>query len=193
MMPLAWAMKRQWPSNQQIGLSILIFMLLVGWTIHTPLSSQGVRGHIQRRNEVIIQVRGMVNKPGVYVFNKEPSLRELVTKAGGLGRGLIWKEDGAFGSLAHGMSLHIGSEHGYVKVSIGSIPAAYRVTLQIPISLNTATIEELDAVPEIGPALASRIIKHRSRYGPFVSVEELKDIHGVGEVRYARIRSFVTI
>jgi competence protein ComEA len=191
--PLAWAMKRQRPSNQQIGLSILIFLLLVGWTIHTLLSSQRVLGHIQRGNEVIIQVRGAVKKPGVYVFNKEPSLRELVTRASGLVRGLIWKEDGTCGSLAHGTSLHIGSEQGYVKVSIGSIPAAYRVTLQIPISLNTATLEELDAVPEIGLALATRIVEHRSRYGPFASIEELKDIHGVGEARYARIRRFVTI
>lgn len=193
MRPLVWVMKKQRISGQQIGLSIFIVILLVGWAINGLLSFQGELGSVERGNDILIRVTGVVHNPGVYSFDGEPSLKELIARAGGLEIKLLCKDWDTYASFAHGTSVHISSEHGYIKVSSGSIPAAYKVTLEIPISLNTATLEELDAIPEIGPALGSNIIDYRSRYGPFTTVEELKNIPGVGKVRYSIIKPFVKI
>jgi len=193
MRALVWEMKWGRISSQQIGLSILILILLVGCVINRQLSFQGVLGSLERDSEIVIQAAGIVKNPGFYVFEREPSIEELVARAGGLEEKLGSEAWSRSFSVAHGTRVHISSEHGYLKVSCESMPAAYRVTLEVPISLNRASQDELVAIPEIGPVLARKIINYRNHYGPFTSVEEVQRIPGVGKVRYTTIRPFVTI
>ena len=61
-----------------------------------------------------------------------------------------------------------------------------------PVDLNTATAEELDALPGVGPATAAAIIDHRQRNGPFRSVDELRDVRGIGDAKLAQLRDLVT-
>ena len=62
-----------------------------------------------------------------------------------------------------------------------------------PVNLNTATSEDLDALPGIGPALAAAILRERERRGGFTSVEQLRDVRGIGEKRFADLRDLVTV
>ncbi len=78
-----------------------------------------------------------------------------------------------------------------MKVSTGSIPAAYKVTLGIPISLNSATEQELDTIPGIGPSLAKQIIDYRSLHGPFKTADEIRSVPGMGRLRYLKIRPYI--
>ena len=61
------------------------------------------------------------------------------------------------------------------------------------INLNTATKEELVALPGIGPAKAQAILDYRSAHGPFKSVEELKDVKGIGAKRFEKLKSELTV
>jgi len=61
------------------------------------------------------------------------------------------------------------------------------------VNLNTATKEELQTLPGIGPKIAERIIKYRRAHGPFKSVKELMNIEGLGEGKIAKIRPLVTV
>jgi competence protein ComEA len=61
------------------------------------------------------------------------------------------------------------------------------------INLNTATKDELVALPGIGPAKAQAILDHRSAHGPFKSVEELKDVKGIGAKRYEKLKGEFTV
>lgn len=61
------------------------------------------------------------------------------------------------------------------------------------IPLNTASLEDLDTLQGIGPALAQRIIDYREEYGGFSRVEELKEVKGIGEVLFEQIRDSVTV
>jgi competence protein ComEA len=62
-----------------------------------------------------------------------------------------------------------------------------------PVDLNTATAEQLDALPGIGPATARAIVTHRQANGPFRSVEDLLDVKGIGPAKLEQFRSLVTV
>jgi len=71
------------------------------------------------------------------------------------------------------------------------VPLEFR--LPSPVNLNTATPEELEALPGIGPVLAARIVEYRTAHGPFTAVEELLDVPGIGEALLEKLRPLVTV
>ena len=62
-----------------------------------------------------------------------------------------------------------------------------------PLDLNTATKEELMALPGVGEVLAERILAYRAEHGPFTKTEELMNVSGIGEKTYAALRELVTV
>jgi comEA protein len=62
-----------------------------------------------------------------------------------------------------------------------------------PVNLNTATSEELQQVPGIGPATAEEILQMRKSYGPFKSVDDLLAIRGLGPKRLEKMRKYLTV
>ncbi|PYU12592.1 MAG: topoisomerase [Acidobacteria bacterium] len=62
-----------------------------------------------------------------------------------------------------------------------------------PVNINTATSEELQQVPGIGPATAQKILQMRKSYGPFKSVDDLLAIRGLGEKRLDKMRKYLTV
>ena len=72
-------------------------------------------------------------------------------------------------------------------------PSAGEASPADPIDINTATAEQLDTLPGVGPATAAAIIEHRERNGAFRSVDGLLDVPGIGEAKLARLRPLVTV
>jgi len=193
MKPLVWVIKKK-NSNRHIGLFILILILLLGWGIHNLFSAQRGLGSIEKGNNIFILITGALKNPGVYVFDREPSLKELMARAGYLEAKLIGtKLWDIYPSFAQGTSVQISSENGHIHVSTGSMPTAYKITLKIPISINTACLKELDTIPGIGPMLAKKIVNYRSLYGPFKTVEEIKNVSGMRKLRYLKIKPYIKI
>jgi competence protein ComEA len=83
----------------------------------------------------------------------------------------------------------VGPDGGAVVGSGGGATAAPSG----PIDLNTATAEELDALPGVGPATAAAIVSHRERNGPFTSVDGLLDVRGIGPAKLEALRDLVTV
>jgi competence protein ComEA len=69
-------------------------------------------------------------------------------------------------------------------------PAAKPSTI---VNLNTATVAELEALPGIGAKVASRIVEYRTKKGPFRKIEELMNVHGVGEKSFLKVQPQLTV
>ena len=61
------------------------------------------------------------------------------------------------------------------------------------VDLNTATQAQLEALPGIGEVLAKRILKYRAAYGPFLNVEQLMEVDGIGEKRFEALKKWITV
>jgi competence protein ComEA len=61
------------------------------------------------------------------------------------------------------------------------------------LDLNSATPEQLDALPGVGPVTAQRILEWRTRHGRFARIEQLREIEGIGERRFGQLRELVTV
>jgi comEA protein len=72
-------------------------------------------------------------------------------------------------------------------------PAAGVTVTEVKININTATAEELTALPGIGPSYAQRIVEHREKNGPFKKVEDLLNVRGIGEKTFEKIRDRLTV
>lgn len=62
-----------------------------------------------------------------------------------------------------------------------------------PLDLNTATVEQLEQLPGVGPNTAQAIIRFREKSGPFKRVEDLRAIHGISKARFEKIRPYITV
>ena len=74
-----------------------------------------------------------------------------------------------------------------------SVPQEAFLPEAAPLDLNRATAEDLTALPGIGEALAERIVAYRTEHGPFSSPEELMEVSGIGEAKYAGLKDRVTV
>lgn len=72
-----------------------------------------------------------------------------------------------------------------------AVPLRYEPDYRYQVDLNSADQDELCVLPEIGPALAQRILDYRNEHGPFSSCEELMNVKGIGEKKFAKIRPYL--
>lgn len=61
------------------------------------------------------------------------------------------------------------------------------------VNINTATVEELDALPGVGPSIAQRIIDYRTTNGPFQSIEGIKEVKGIGDATFEKLKDKITV
>ncbi|MDI6793391.1 MAG: ComEA family DNA-binding protein, partial [bacterium] len=76
---------------------------------------------------------------------------------------------------------------------VGSITVKESKTFDKKVNLNTATLEEIESLPKIGPAIAKRIIEYRDTHGGFKSIEEIIEVKGIGEKTFEKIKGLITV
>ncbi|HEX8854623.1 MAG TPA: helix-hairpin-helix domain-containing protein [Thermoleophilaceae bacterium] len=138
---------------------------------------------------VYVAVVGSVRRPGLYRVPTGARVAAAVARAGGLGRGA----DLTGVNLA--ARVHDGQQIVVPKLgaaAAGAVAGGPTSATTGPISLSTATVEQLDGLEGIGPALAQRIVAYRQSHGGFRSIEELGQVEGIGDKRLAALRSAVT-
>ena len=74
---------------------------------------------------------------------------------------------------------------------LAAMSGAQLLTLGLPLDLNRATAEDLDAIPGIGPALAQRIVDYRQAHGPFKKIEDLMEVSGIGPENLQKLKPYL--
>ncbi|MCI0383591.1 ComEA family DNA-binding protein [Streptomyces sp. CNQ085] len=144
---------------------------------------------------LLVDVAGEVRRPGVHRLPAGARVADALRAAGGIRPGTDLHGLNRARPLADGEQIVVGEPPTApaagppvpgAPAAAGGGPAA-----GAPISLNSATAEQLDTLPGIGPVMARRIIDHRTGRGGFSSVEELREVSGIGERRFAELKPLV--
>jgi len=144
--------------------------------------------------EIAVEVLGEIRRPGVYIFQHSPTLREAIEKAGGLKEPGLFDKDSFSESLKTGTLLNVRKESlQEVRIKIETMEAHKLLVFNIPLDLNRVSMEDLCLLPEIGESLAREIITYRERRRGFKSVEELKNVKNIGEKKYESFKTFFIV
>ena len=152
---------------------------------------------------VTVHVVGAVNEPGVYHLAAGARGDDALRAAGGARSNADLRLVNLAAPLVDGEQLVIprigerpppttAASRGGSKASPGDTTPT-RTTLPLIIDINRANADELDRLPGIGPKTAKAIIEHRTRNGPFASVDDLLAVRGIGPATLAEIRNWVKV
>ncbi len=163
-------------------------------------------------SSIFVQVIGAVQKPGIYELPAKSRVFEAVEKAVPLPEAEVqalnlakllrdeekiivpWVGETAGNSLNSAQNPGLNPGSGSNSGTMNSEPAGISSGENEKIDLNNATAQELDArLPGIGPTLAQRIIEYRQQHGAFRSIEDLQNVAGIGEKRFAQLKDCITV
>lgn len=144
--------------------------------------------------QYVIEVKGDVTNPGIYIFDKPPAAYQAIQSAAGpidKHRLLFHMPDN---TLDTGTRLELRGVTGdCAELVITSISSGKRLVLGIPIELNKAGVEDLAIIPGIAHGLAQRIVEFRELNGPFKTYNELRRVKGIGPKNIERFRSYLSL
>jgi competence protein ComEA len=160
----------------------------------------------------LVHVAGAVRRPGVYRLREGDRVRDAVARAGGRAPGADVDAINLAAKIADGQRVVVprrvapaaagggsrGTAGGVPEAAAGGVAAdaaggAVPGTDAPPVDLNTATLEQLDTLDGVGPAIAAKILAWREEHGGFRSVEDLGEIPGIGPKRLEALRARVIV
>ncbi|MFI1070519.1 helix-hairpin-helix domain-containing protein [Streptomyces puniciscabiei] len=144
--------------------------------------------------QIVVDVSGKVRKPGIQRLPAGSRVADALRAAGGVRPGVSTEGLNRARFLVDGEQVVVGAPAGAAPPpgsSAGSAPGPAGPGPAAPVSLNTATADQLDALPGVGPVLAQHIIDYRTQHGGFRSVDELREVNGIGDRRFGDLRNLV--
>jgi competence protein ComEA len=153
--------------------------------------------------EVVVHVAGAVRRPGVVRLPPGARVVDAVAAAGGPGRTAELASVNLARPVVDGEQLLVLARGQQPPAGAGAVAARPGGAAGVPggpvggtsavVDLNTATVADLDGLPGVGPVLAQRILDWRSRHGRFSSVDELREVSGIGAARFADLKPRVRV
>lgn len=161
---------------------------------------------------IYVDIGGEVNSPGVYEVSEGTRLFQVIEKAGGLTENADIDVINRAESVYDGQKILIGSyeeteagsnstdkskginNSGVASSSVNSYNNGVSTdTDEVQVNINTADSVTLQTIPGIGPSKAERIIEYRSTNGSFKSIDDIKNISGIGNKTFESIKKYLTV
>jgi competence protein ComEA len=197
-----------------MGLAALVAALVAGWWVlssrphavpvatSSPSGASAVgtpagSGSSTGAGRLVVDVVGKVRRPGVYRVADGARVDDALRMAGGALPGAELNSLNLARKVVDGEQIAVGVAGAGGAAPPGSPvvggPAGSAATPGAPVNLNTATVQQLDALPGIGPVLAQRILDWRTQHGRFASVDQLREVTGIGPSRFDDLKPLVAV
>ncbi|WTP22222.1 ComEA family DNA-binding protein [Streptomyces sp. NBC_00203] len=146
---------------------------------------------------MVVDVSGKVRSPGLQRLPTGSRVEDALRAAGGVRPGTNTEGLNRARLLVDGEQIVVGAPASAVGPGaggagpVGAGGSTAGAAPSAPVALNTATVDQLDGLPGVGPVLAQHIIDYRTQHGGFRSVDELREVNGIGDRRFADLRNLV--
>lgn len=174
--------------------AVLLLLLLVGrLLVHSGAPSGSAARPIlpvarpKAPAALVVDVVGAVRRPGLYSLHEGDRVADALARAGGATPKAVVEAINLAAPIADGEQVVVPRRGAATPA--GAAAAAASPTG--PVQLSTATVEQLDALPGVGPVTAQKIVDYRTKHGAFHSVDELDAISGIGQARLDQLRDLV--
>ena len=164
---------------------------------------------IKEENVIIVHVSGAVNQPGIVELSENSRIADAIERAGGLKDEACIDEINLAYMIEDGIKIHIPTieeqkkkdEDGdktensnlYITGESKTTEKNNNQKKTGKININSATQEELETLPGIGPTIALKIINYRKENGKFKSIEDIKEVSGIGESKFNSIKDMISV
>lgn len=141
---------------------------------------------------IYVHVKGAVKNPGVYPIQKDSRVFDVLHAAGGTTVDADLTEINLARKVTDEEELYVQSKPEGLSTEI-TLQRTLTVGITKKVNINTASATELDQLPKIGPVLSERIVTYRNTNGKFRSIEEIKNVDGIGEGIFNSIKDYIVV
>jgi len=177
---------------------VVVFLVgLVQWGTRQPLGSALILQPAPSPGPIVVHMSGAVRQPGVYNLAYGSRVSDGISAAGGLQENANPESLNLAELLSDGQRVVVATLRPTVPPSVltenTSPITSVQTGIDFPIDINRADARTLEALPEIGPAMAAKIIAYREANGPFQTIEAIQDVPGIGPLTFEAIKTLITV
>jgi competence protein ComEA len=189
-----WWFDLHYSPNQKRGLLVLsALLLIISFFIVARGNAQPPEVEmsstvIVQEVEIFVDVAGAVNNPGVYSLSAKSRVIDAIKAAGDSAPGADLSTINLARIVSDGEQIYVDTAS--TSKSYGTGNKNVRVG---PVNLNRATKSQLDTLDGIGPVIAQRIIDYRKVNGPFLTIDDIQKVSGIGTAKFAQIKSKIQV
>jgi competence protein ComEA len=143
-----------------------------------------------------VYVSGAVARPDVYELSPDSIVKDAIEAAGGPSGEADLNRINLARRVHDEEQIYVpqkGEESPLISPPSGSSLPSSSSQGDGKVNINTATVEELDTLPGIGPSIAQRIIDYRTANGPFQSIEDIKNVRGIGDATFEKLKDKIMV
>jgi competence protein ComEA len=156
-----------------------------------PAAPLNLRAEPAPARKLVVHVVGQVFKPGLYSLPDGSRVDDAISRAGGPKPRAALEAVNLAAPVADGQQIVVPSRREAAQALAGGPVAG--ATPGARVHLNSATLEQLDELPGVGPVTAQKILDYRTEHGAFASVDELDAVPGIGPATLAELRDLVDL
>lgn len=179
-------------------LAVLVCIIIIGsYYVFRQQNSMPESTAIQVQTEesstqslLTVYISGAVLQPGVVKVSASSRVIDVINTAGGLAQGAEIDKLNLAQVVKDGMHIKVPGAKLTPQTALHAINSN---KVNGKVNINTADTKELDSLPGIGPALAQRIIEYRQANGLFKEVEHIKNVSGISDSKYSKLKDKITI
>lgn len=191
--------KEEWLNNQEQNLEIKEEI-----KTNDQIENNSNEQQLEKNGNIIVHVSGAVNKEGIVELKNNSRIIDAIDKAGGLKDEADITNINLAYIIEDGMKIHIPSKEEKESTIIvesnidsGTVEQSNEIksnnNKKLKININTATKTDLETLPGIGESTALKIIEYRKEKGKFKLIEDIKQVNGIGENKFNKIKELITV